>query len=201
FDPSRNEPQRKTLDGITVNVAPAFDSTNADAVSGDSQLPQQGRSPLFIGSIFFAATLAIAILFRSAVARSITRFRDGVSSSEWMEFQRFITAARSGDPKRTLRKLTQWADKLQDASPAPLLSDIFSKFGDERARRQLEVLYGSLESESVDFDDLIHACRSIRREALRSRKSNVARNEVLPPMRAPVAQAHPSADMSDHRNR
>ncbi|MEM6470112.1 MAG: hypothetical protein AAF802_11200, partial [Planctomycetota bacterium] len=200
FDRSAGEHKRNVLDGITLEVAsagrPASQVVAATTLTDTNETIH--RLAFLVLPVGFLA--ALLFYFRSRLSQFLLGLKERIQDSEPMRFRRFVREARSGSPACTLRELTRWSDGVQVGSRAPTISELFLRFGDERARRRLDALYGLVDRNAlrVDFGELIESCRRIRRKVLRGRSRKLSARSVLPPLRSSALATGLEADSTVH---
>jgi hypothetical protein len=166
FDLSANLLKHAEFPARTLRVAGNPDLNAAMSDAGIGSGSSDYRFLPVIAMVLVLAVLVVAWRFRIRLKSTCEAWRIRRHESEAAYFNRFLRAARSGEPGAALQGLLSWLDRSGAGGTPPSVSGFLSRVGDPELSRLLgqlmDVLYGAGERKWASGNQLGQAVRNAR---------------------------------------
>ena len=146
WDMTNKELKRETLPGRTLDVAP----NPAVQASAASRIPvkRSATGKWWWALLVLTMIAALAWAFHHWLQSRWQRWRQEQKESEKAYFQRFVKAARSGNPAKALNTLMQWLDRINSNAVAARLDQFLEAYSDPRVAKEAQRLVQAIDSKT-----------------------------------------------------
>jgi ribosomal 50S subunit-associated protein YjgA (DUF615 family) len=140
WDLGAKELRTEQLPGLTVEVTPNGDAIRASSEDVTPQSASGSDAPWATVIVVAMLLCGTALWFRAPLVVKLESWVESYKASERSRFRSFVRAARTNDPRATLRTLMNWLDELEAGKQPAQLEAFLTEYGDADAKQATENL-------------------------------------------------------------
>jgi hypothetical protein len=177
WDIDDEELREVELPGIAFDVSPAtLDSTS------ESRIHKGWATQQMLYTLFAAAiALALTVFLSRLVINRWQKYR----LSEHYQFRELQWTITAGSPRKALRELMGWLDRIHQTGKPATLEAFLDKYADEGTKKAVTALQDAVNADHKHIDDAAVLKRGLTRARLQWRKHQTRTESamlVLPPL-------------------